>query len=259
MTVEGGSLGGMMGPPPGLLGALLGGNIKEGRRGGPKRLGDGSEEAAHARPDADDDDDLEMLLGGDILGGARPHMIIGGPMIMGGHIREMHKDHEPGEEEEGIPPEIQDLMRITEAMLGGGGLFGPPPGMIEIPLNGLGRPRAPEPRHDESHEDVMARMQKMTEELDQISNKRSSKKSRKNNGLQVYQVVAIAGVMVLIMLAAFVMTCRANAKLKNSIEDENDVSKGASGAFGDADSTEISVDDPNERGMKKPTRASKSD
>lgn len=80
-------------------------------------------------------------------------------------IMEMHGDHEPGEDQ-GVPPEIQELMALTEAMLGGGGMFGGPR-IVEIPLGGRhGNERAPEPRRDESHEDVMARMEKMTQELE---------------------------------------------------------------------------------------------
>lgn len=84
---------------------------------------------------------------------------------MGGRIMEMHDDHEPGEDH-GVPPEIKELMRLTEAMLGGGGLFGGGPRMIEIPIGGSGMPHAHEPRRDESHDDVMARMEKMTQELE---------------------------------------------------------------------------------------------
>ena len=125
---------------------------------------------------------------------------------MGGRLMEMHDDHEPGEDK-GVPPEIQELMRLTEAMLGGGGLFGGPR-MIEIPIGRPGMPHANEPRRDESHEDVMARMEKMTQELESTQPKRGKKKSK---ALHIYQIVAIGGIMMIAMLAAFVMTCRANS------------------------------------------------
>lgn len=78
-------------------------------------------------------------------------------MIMGGRIMEMHDDHEDGIDP-GVPPEIQELMRLTEAMVGGGGIFGGPK-LIEIPIGRPGMPHPDTPRKDESHDDVMARME----------------------------------------------------------------------------------------------------
>lgn len=59
----------------------------------------------------------------------------------------------------------------------------------------------------------------MTQELEQKGGKRNKKKSK---ALHIYQIVAIGGVMMFAMLAAFVMTCRANS-LKPAVEETEDV------------------------------------
>lgn len=63
------------------------------------------------------------------------------------------------------------------------------------------------------------------------------------------------------MLAAFVMTCRANAQSKTAGDDEDVQVKGTGKSFDDLNSTDITVEDEStsERGMKKPSRANKSD
>lgn len=63
------------------------------------------------------------------------------------------------------------------------------------------------------------------------------------------------------MLAAFVLTCRANAQSKAGGEDDDNQVKGTGKIFDDLNSTDISVEDENssERGMKKSNRVNKSD
>ena len=65
--------------------------------------------------------------------------------------------------------------------------------------------------------------------------------------------MAIGGVMLFVMLAAFVITCRANNKSGREVEDDDVKERKVHN-----DSTEIS-EETNERGMKKGGRASKSD
>lgn len=68
------------------------------------------------------------------------------------------------EDEDSIPPEILDMIRMTEMMASRSG-FGGLPGMQ------LGRPGSPKkevdntPRHEEPIEDIMARMNKLSDEI----------------------------------------------------------------------------------------------
>ena len=90
------------------------------------------------------------------------------------------------DDDEGIPPEILDLMRLTEAMASGGGLFGGAlnaPVIREIPIENFGAPRELVERHEESHDDIMAKMEALSKEVGERT-KRTKKQS--HQGMRVY-------------------------------------------------------------------------
>ena len=90
------------------------------------------------------------------------------------------------DEDEAIPPEILDLMRITEAMSMGGGMFGGAldmPHIRKIPIEKLGTPMKAEERHDESHEEIMQKMESLHQEMGERQ-KRTKKSSQQ--GLRFY-------------------------------------------------------------------------
>ena len=95
-------------------------------------------------------------------GGAPPGMIrIGGPpppLI----------DDDDDDDKDGIPPEIMDLIRMTEMLHGGGG-FGPG---IRIKKPDEEKPITQAERKDESMEDIMARMNKLSEEIGEQQEKK---------------------------------------------------------------------------------------
>jgi len=74
-------------------------------------------------------------------------------------------DHEP----EGIPPEILEMIRMTEAMhrrAGGGmGPFGAIGGPRKLRINKADDENDNTPRHEESHDEIMAKMNKLSEEI----------------------------------------------------------------------------------------------
>lgn len=97
-----------------------------------------------------------------------------------------HKD-----DDDGIPPEILDLIRMTEAMHGRsrgmGSPFGGPialGGPRKLSIKKKEEPEDDTPRHEESHDDIMARMNKLSEEIgerhdkDKLSRLQEKKSSR---------------------------------------------------------------------------------
>ena len=88
---------------------------------------------------------------------------MGGQVVVRGRIPVDDDD----DDDDGIPPEIKQLIDMTEAMhrrhvmMGGplGGIMGGPRRLQNI------RKAVPEERHDESYEDIMGRMNKLSEEI----------------------------------------------------------------------------------------------
>jgi len=83
-----------------------------------------------------------------------------------------HDDDDDDDLEDGIPPEILELMKMTESMFARpsspfGGMFGSP--MIRM---GSAKPKEEKiERHDESAADIMARMNKLSEEIGERNTK----------------------------------------------------------------------------------------
>jgi len=80
-------------------------------------------------------------------------------------------DHKDDHEEDGIPPEILDMIRMTEMMQNRarGGIAGSPFGRPAPAHRQLQIQKDKEEdkvdRHEESHDDIMARMNKLSEDI----------------------------------------------------------------------------------------------
>ena len=117
----------------------------------------------------------------------------------------------------GIPPEILAMMKMTEQMhnRGGGGGF---PG-----FNPFGRRKPAEKivRKDESHEDVMKRMNAIADDVaDGHNQKKYEFVDQRSN--RFLNIMLVAGVFLLVILVSFIMTCRAKAKGKKGDEEDSD-------------------------------------
>ena len=112
----------------------------------------------------------------------------------------------------GIPPEILQMMKMTEMMHDRSSFFGGGPQKKEK--------KAALPRHEEKHEDILAKMNRLSEEIGERKNKKYEKVDSKS--ARLLQVMVIAGVMLIVMLASFVLTCRGNAKNKQDVEEEDE-------------------------------------
>ena len=80
-------------------------------------------------------------------------------------VNPSHDDDDDDHHDDGIPPEILEMMKMTEAMLGLGSPMGGGP---RIRIRQVGGPdfqakRKPEePRFEESSSDIMARMDRLS-------------------------------------------------------------------------------------------------
>ena len=68
------------------------------------------------------------------------------------------------DDDEGVPPEILDMIRMTEMMASRSG-FGGLPGMQVRRIGGPKKPEDNTPRVEEPIEDIMARMNKLSDEI----------------------------------------------------------------------------------------------
>jgi len=80
------------------------------------------------------------------------------------------------------------------------GIGGPPPKEKEVDNT---------PRHEEPIEDIMARMNKLSDEIGERHEKKYTRVESKNQ--RVVQIMVVAGILMMIMLASFIMTCGASA------------------------------------------------
>lgn len=136
---------------------------------------------------------------------------IGGGIPPPGMIAGLHDDDDD-DDAAGIPPEILEIIKMTEMLASGGGpLGGPGIGGLRR-IGGPPPQRKPEdntPRHEESVEDIMARMNKLSDEIgEKHENKYKRVESQQNRMVQIF---VVAGAVMMIMLVSFIMTCRANA------------------------------------------------
>jgi len=125
------------------------------------------------------------------------------------------------QDDDGVPPEILDMIRMTEMMASRSG-FGGMPGMQ---LRRVGAPKKEKedntPRHEEPIEDIMARMNKLSDEIGDRHDKKYTRVESKSQ--RVVQIMVAVGVLLMIMLVSFIMTCRASAQ--KDIDEDNAVEK----------------------------------
>ena len=117
-----------------------------------------------------------------------------------------------------------------------GGGFGPhirlsKPGEKEKPVTAA-------ERKDESMDDIMARMNRLSEEIgEQQEKKRNYDVSTSKVNQRFFQVLIVGGIIIVVMLVSFVLTC-ANNKKRKEVEQEvpdNDVAGAFRRGFGKHD------------------------
>ena len=138
-----------------------------------------------------------------MAGGQQTIRISGGPM--GGPMQIRKRVELPADdddEDDGIPPEILQMMAMTEAMHMRPSIFGGPPMFRKK------EKEEPIIREDEAKENIMDRMNKLTEE---IGDKHSKKKYQKieSKSERLFQILVIGGLMVLMMLGSFAINVNA--------------------------------------------------
>ena len=127
----------MGGPPPGLIQALMADMMQGGGMPGNARI-----------------QVTQMGPGGGTI------RISGGPGGLGPPPGSLDDD----DDEDGIPPEILDMIRATEMMAANSGFGG---GMHIRRIGGQAPPKVEDntPRHEEAIEDIMDRMNKISDEI----------------------------------------------------------------------------------------------
>ena len=65
----------------------------------------------------------------------------------------------------------------------------------------------------------MARMNKLSDEITDRHEKKYTRVETKNK--RVLQIIVVVGVLMMVMLISFIMTCRANAQKKEIDEDQS--------------------------------------
>lgn len=143
---------------------------------------------------------------------------------------DMGDDDDDDHDKDGIPPEILELIRMTEAMhtraTGGmGGPFGAARGPRQLRISKGSDKKDEEedntPRHEESHADIMAKMNKLSEEIGERHDKDKLTKLKEKKSQRYTQVLAGIGVLLLVMLVSFVLSCRAKKGSDSEVEDES--------------------------------------
>ena len=155
----------------------------------------------------------------------------GMPSPMMGNL--FHDDEEEDEGNEGIPPEILQMMKMTEMMHGSMGFGGMGPG-IHMKIRKIGgpshvdgassgdpnEPNLPAERQEESVDSIMDRMNKLSDEVSALHENRKKYDTINSKSSRFIQVLAIGGTMILLMLVSFIMTCR-NKSDKQDDEDSS--------------------------------------
>lgn len=137
------------------------------------------------------------------------------------------------DDDDGIPPEILDLIRMTSMMSSRsmGGFGGGP--MIKISKREVNESSAEHEkdiphdhaieiapsRHEESPEDIIAKMNKLSEEISDKHEKRRKYETVDSKSQRLLQILVIGGVMILGMVVSFAMTCKNHGKEKE-VEEE---------------------------------------
>lgn len=126
------------------------------------------------------------MMSGAMMGGAPGGgtiRISGGPMGGGMMVRQRISmgpppilDDKDDDDLDGIPPEIMEMMRMTEAMAGGPSMFGGPRFRIRKSGGEIPADHALVPREEESHDEIMARMDKLSAEIGERHEKKKYQK-----------------------------------------------------------------------------------
>lgn len=135
------------------------------------------------------------------------------------------------DDDEGIPPEIMDLIRMTSMMnsrsMGGPMMGGPQIRITKRVVNESHDDDIPhdhaieisQPRHEESTEDIIAKMNKLSEEISDKHEKRRNYEIVDSKSQRLFQILMIGGVMILAMVLSFAMTCKNYGK-EERVEEE---------------------------------------
>ena len=170
----------------------------------------------------------DMAGGPPGMGGAPPGMVIRKRVSM-----PMPLFDDDDDDDDGIPPEILDLIRMTSMMNSRsmGGFGGGPMIKIskrEVNKSAEGEDEIPhdhaielaEPRHEESHEDILAKMNKLSDEISDKHEKRRKYETVDSKSQRLLQVLIIGGIMIFGMILSFAMTCKNYGKEQEKVEDE---------------------------------------
>lgn len=135
------------------------------------------------------------------------------------------------DEDDGIPPEILDLIRMTSMMqsrsMGGPMMGGPMIRITKREVNSSHDDDIPhdhaiemsQPRHEESTEDIIAKMNKLSEEISDKHEKRRKYDIVDSKSQRLFQILIIGGIMIMGMVLSFAMTCKNYGK-EEKVEDE---------------------------------------
>ena len=137
------------------------------------------------------------------------------------------------EDDDGIPPEILDLIRMTSMMqsrsIGGSFVGGPRIKIIKREPNQNANHsddiphdhaiELSEPRHEDSTEDIIAKMNKLSEEISDKHEKRRNYDIVDSKSQRLFQVLIIGGIMIFGMIVSFAMTCKNYGKQEKVEED----------------------------------------
>lgn len=163
---------------------------------------------------ADGDDGLDGFI----------EVPMGGVIIQGIPFGD-EDDDEHMDEEDGIPPEILEMLRVTEAMhqnamagMMGGSPFGPP---RLLSISKADEEDDNKPRVEESYDDIMSRMNKLSHEIGEKHDQDKLAKLYEKKSSRMMQVLAATGVLLFIILVSFVLSCFAS-KRKNEDRDEDE-------------------------------------
>lgn len=143
------------------------------------------------------------------------------------------EDDDDDHDKDGIPPEIVELIKMTEAMhrRSAGGVGG-----ISLAAPRQLRPNQKEendntPRHEESHDEIMAKMNKLSEEIGERHDREKLNRIGGKKSQRFTQVLAALGGVLLLMLISFVLTCQAK-KGRDSEAEEDEPSTGGNKRVG---------------------------
>ena len=114
---------------------------------------------------------------------------------------------------------------MTEAMhqraAGGSGPLGLIGGPRQLRIEKRGQKEEDNtPRHEESHEEIMAKMNKLSEEIGERHDREKLTRLKEKKSQRFTQVLAALGGILLLMVVSFVLTCKAKKGRDNETEED---------------------------------------